>query len=599
MKDIINSDGQYTYAYVTFVIKSNIYASSAIILANSIRKMGCIGDLVVLIDEYIDENTIDLLKNFYNKIITLDNVITINNNDNIQKIILTKLESLKLVQYEKILLLDVETIIFSDIDTCFNSNPPSILYTDDNINTGLILLKPNKSLYNEIISLIDKHKTELETNIKPLRYILKKTFTKINNIGINICINKFDEKSDGIQYTIDKPFLMSSDKTIERRTQLNHFKIWYMHLTDIFNKYPNFKKYNCLNEPFKIAKYFLSVLSRFRANYKNKIQKNINKKNLHLHHLNISREYSDKTLNYNINCNNIHSFIRYIQNLHIQTNFNFNKYEGSEYSKITMKDFLRDLINEQIPNNILFWIIKYYIRFFQNSFLVLSFEKSRYMENNQIYNIKIILDGLALKNIIFNIYQIYVYEQRINYLKDIDISKKYEIYISIYEMMSLLEMFDEYIQNDTLLIVEQETKLRASSIFFNENTLNRFIDKKINIFTTKLNNILKINYNALIRLLFYQSLKKWLYNIYIGEEIDNILILRKNKNIYILDNNNHNEMKIKYINDICFKNYKIYFIPVIKNDIFENITNETLITYIYDLNMYWELDGIKFYEIET
>ena len=115
INNIIKEDGTTKYCYISLVINNNIYASPAIIWAESIRKHGNLGDLIVLVDETIDTDTIELLKKFYDKIIKI-NKIKIEHENDIQKIILTKLECFNLIQYEKIFIIDSDTIFFKNID---------------------------------------------------------------------------------------------------------------------------------------------------------------------------------------------------------------------------------------------------------------------------------------------------------------------------------------------------------------------------------------------------------------------------------------------------------------------------------------------------
>jgi hypothetical protein len=88
---IINNNGQSKYAYVTLIIKKNIYASPAIVLAESLRKIGCLGTLICMVDSSIETETLDLLKRFYDIIITV-NITWIENLDPVQQLILTKFE---------------------------------------------------------------------------------------------------------------------------------------------------------------------------------------------------------------------------------------------------------------------------------------------------------------------------------------------------------------------------------------------------------------------------------------------------------------------------------------------------------------------------
>ena len=122
LNEIINLDGTCDYAYVVIVMDKNIYINPAIVFADSIRKIGCICDLVVMIDEKISEESINILKKFYNKIIKIksSSIITeLKIKDEKQKSILNKIEAFKLEHYKKIFLIDVDTILFTNLDNYF------------------------------------------------------------------------------------------------------------------------------------------------------------------------------------------------------------------------------------------------------------------------------------------------------------------------------------------------------------------------------------------------------------------------------------------------------------------------------------------------
>ena len=596
------------FAYVTMVINNDLYASSSILLAESIRNIGGIHDLVILVDDKITKETIDLLKKFYDEIITVKN-IEINNIDMIQKIILTKLHSLELIKYKKIILIDVETLFFNDIDLLFNLEPPMSIYTKNNINCGFLLLEPSIKLYTKSIKLIKLYKKKIETNNKPFNFIILKLFnnTSIKKIKFNLGINKY-ENTDGIQYSIDKPFLMTSIKTIEERIKLNHFKIWFNFLSNIIMKNPELKKYECLKEPIQISKYFLAELSRFRLSYKYKFNKlsqiiklyGKNKYvNLEYYHLDISKEYSSENIIYpHINysfqkfINYINKYTIYIDNLnHIINYQNINK-----------------IISETKDKILLDFILNNFIKLFTNVFLIIKINEindnkninddniNNELKNNLIYNNNIVLEGFIIKNILFNIYQNYVYRERLVFLSSYNDKKKYNLNIKIFQTIQQIDMLDNNYQNNIFIFAETNTKIRAGSILFNSNTLNRFNSKKISFMkeNNKNNLINSINLNSLKKLLLFQTIKKFIYNNWNGEQIENIIIFYK-KNLIMLDNNIHENDNKKKIIDNKIIYLDIIFIKSEEYNIFIKM-HDFDINYLYEPKYYWELEGIKFYK---
>ena len=65
---MINKDGTKKFAYIMLLMLTDEYVPPSIVLAESLKKIGCLADLVILIDEKIitDEIT-ELLKIFYDK----------------------------------------------------------------------------------------------------------------------------------------------------------------------------------------------------------------------------------------------------------------------------------------------------------------------------------------------------------------------------------------------------------------------------------------------------------------------------------------------------------------------------------------------------
>ena len=238
----IKKNGKYNFAYVVMIINDNIYANPGIIFAESLKKVGCLGDIVALVDNKINEDTLSLIKNFFNKIIEID-TIEINHNNPIQNIILTKINALKMIEYEKIFLIDVDTIIFTNPDKFFlqsniNKKTQSI-YMPDIKNYGFILIIPSIDIYDKCLKIIFKYKEQLKKTEKPFEFLLNLIYGPINikKLDFKISYDSYSN-SDCIQYRKDKPFLMASDLSIEQRQHLDHFKVWFSYLTNIINKYP-------------------------------------------------------------------------------------------------------------------------------------------------------------------------------------------------------------------------------------------------------------------------------------------------------------------------------------------------------------------------
>ena len=621
----IKKQGQYNYAYVIMVINNDIYTNPAIIFADSLKKLGCLSDLIVLIDNKISLDSIKLLKNFFNKIITID-TIEINHNSPIQNIILSKINVFNLIEYDRIFLIDVDTIFLTNpdrlilelIDINIDSNNSEknkdILYMVDIKNYGFILIKPSINIYNKCKKIISQYKKQLEKETKPFEFVLNKIYNLSNIKILNYKIS-YDSYSsvDCIQYRKDKPFLMSSNFTIEQRQHLDHFKIWFNYLINMLNKYPEIKEYKCISETIQISKYFLSSLSRFiidifkfnqKSNHKLTNITNIygitnNYTNLDYYHLDITKEYTNRFIKYDIDTYDIKSFLEYLD-LELIKNKNsgsFKKY----YEYTSIQKLIEKIQKDNI--NLLYLFLNNYIKMIPNVFLIMEICSSSNvknqtvadLKNNLIFSKQYKLSNILMKNIIFNLYQNFTYNQRIQEIIKLFINPEYIVIISVYETISPIIDFDRNNSNlDLFIFYETGSKIRLSSIFFNPNTINQYDSKShlLNIFNLD-NKIINLNLNQIIAMVYIQTLKKYIYSVYSGYEINNLgLIIEDYNKITLIDNNIHSISKIKTINAV-----KIFFITIIfsNSSQYKNILkNKNIdIDKIYNPDNYWEFDGIK------
>lgn len=611
IKKFIEKSGNYNYAYVSIIINNDIYANPGIIFAESLKKVGCMCDIIALIDNRITEQTIFLLKNYFNKIIKID-LIEINHENPIQKVILTKINVFKMIEYKKIFLIDVDTIVFTNLDKYFlqsnDINDEKKIYLPDINNYGFILLCPSINIYNKCIKLISEYKNSSLKNFnKPFEYIINKIYTPSNIKKLDITIS-YDIYSnvDCIQYRKDKPFLMKSEFTIEERQRLDHFKVWFSYLSNITNKYPEIKKYSCINESLVISKYFLASLSRFvvefvKSNKNKKLQNVINMyginkySNLDYYHLDLTKEYTNKFIKYDIDTFDIKSFLEYID---------YEKSFVDYYNYQSVKKLILEL--EKKNQNLLCMFLNNYIKMFPSVFITIEIYSEKKLiktkvpidlKNNLIYTKQYNFNNILLKNIIFNLYQNLTYEQRIKYIEKNLNKSEYIVVLSIYETISPIIDYDYNSNLELFIFYEQSSKIRLSSMFFNPITLNHYntssSDDGIKIFKVF---GLKKKYMELVEIIqmsYLQTLKKFIFSTYTGDEIFNLGIYLEDYNkIIIVDNNKHLVSKIKQINT-----NKVFFITILfsKQSQYKNLLKEKNINanVIYDINRYWEFEGIK------
>jgi hypothetical protein len=585
IKQMINENGEKQYAYVMLLMINEDYIPGALILAESLRNIGCLADLVIMIDETISIEAQNLLKKLYDKIILIDK-IKIDNKDIIQKYLITKINGLKL-NYKKIALIDIDAIIFENSNQIFEYETPACIY-DTKYNSGLILLEPNNNDYEKLLEL---SKLIPFNETKPLIYLITLFYKKLHKIDDKYLKSNNIDNAWGIQYNNDKPFIIKNKIPIEIRITWPHFKLWFLYFRNLINKYQELYNYKCLHEVIELSKYYLSFISRYRFiernNRKHKLKKqvrelyNINTNtNLDYYHLNIGKEYDSDNINFIMNDYTTNNFIKFLKD---KTNI-LDSYNGFNY--ITNINQIFKIVDSDI---ILNYILSEFIKLYPNVFVILvikeendsKYKLSEEFKKNLIFKKKITLMGMILKNILFNIYQNNIYQERIQILGTYNDYKNYNIDILIYQTIYPFNIIET--NNEKILIFnDTNSKVRLSSILFNQNTLSRFIKKKITIIKNN-----KINRNKLENILFFQTIKKWLYNNYSGNELSNLIVI-KYKPLTILDCNKHNldtitnltNKKIKIINLIFHNNttYNKY------NNIIKNINNP---------KYYWELEGIK------
>jgi len=594
IESMIDKDGNKLYAFVMLLMINELYVSASIILAESIKNSGCVADLVILIDNSISEKVEQMLKKFYDKVIRLNesDIIKSDNDNQVQKYIGTKLYALKL-NYKKVAIIDVDSIIFDKSNEIFNYNVPACVYsnTTSKYNTGLILLEPKETDY---INLKNIFESSPKSESKPLLYSIIKYYDNLYKIDEKYLKSNSSVDAYGIQYNVSKPFIIKNKISLDERATWEYFKLWYLYFRNIITKYPELKEYDCLKEPLFISKYFLNELGRYTLKYRHTNKKRMKEQvkeiygktesNPEYYHLNISKEYDSDDITYLLNNFTIDSFIQYIKN---KTNL------LDKYLMIDIKT-IQQIIKLIEPQYILEYILTEYIRTMNNVFIILfvrdvnveeEFELTSDLKENLIYKKSFIMAGLVLKNILFNVHQNMLYDERVKLLSMYSDYSTYEANLLVYQTESHMNL--SYQKHKIFIFNDVNSKIRLSSIFFNSNTLSRYNNDKI-----KLINNDKIDRKSLIKLLNFQTIKKWLYNNYSGDQLNNIIVI-KYKKFTILDNNDYNLNDIKRIKD-----RKIDLIDVVfsKEDNTKKLTNyKKIISHMYNPKKYWELEGIKIY----
>jgi hypothetical protein len=593
------------YAYVTVILKE-IYLSAALVFAESVRDVGSSLDLVIFVSTDIHIELVNILKMFYDKIIMIDEYNCSENIDllrfsklqkifefdNDETILLAKMYAYSLTEYDKIIIVNVDTILLKLCNNMFTTKTPAFLYNDNELLTDIMIIKPNSAKLNNILEKIVEEKF-IKKNKSLVNYLYKKYknhATVLDKKIINFSNDdlELNERLCFYQYKDIKPFILKNEISIEKRVTYENLKLWFLYYKNIINKYPELLKCEDLREVNELLKYYTSSLSRFIIS--NLYKKNLNlydqvhnlykiksKKNLLYYHLNISKEYDAEFINYHDENLLLKDFI--IQ--YNKTNNNLININSSIKSIVTTH------VNESWLENFLF---KYACNSSNISLIVIitpekdltDFSKDK----NVLYVKKLRLNGDVVKNILFCAYQRYVYKQRVLYLSKYDDNRDYKINILIYQ--TLLEPNINSGEN-TYIFGNKSEKISGGSIFLNNNTIKYFRDGFEKIIDNN-----KISNDSLVKILKFQTIKKWIYNMYDGDAMNNIILVTNphDHNIIILDDNEYNFFDIKKIN-----NKLIDFIEVIfsKSVVYKNKLKDykQYLDSLHNSQMYWMLEGIK------
>ena len=604
--NMIEYNGKKNYAFVTMLILNENYAPGAIVLAQSIRKIGSLSDLIILIDNNITENTIDMLKNFYDKIIKIE-LQEIENKDIIQKYICNKLFALTFTEYYKVIIIDIDSLILKYPDNAFMLQPPALIYHNNKFSTRYMHIEPNLEIYNKYLKII-KNKIQLKTlekSSKPLLEIIKILFgLKINKLDSKILEPNNNKNCYGIQYNENKPFILENKIPIEERCQWDIFKLWFVNFRNIINNNLYLKNYFCLKEVIDISKYYVASLSRFiledynnnlKDNLKqklifyNRMVKEINKLNstefLQYYYLDISKEYNSENINYIPLDPTFDIFLNNIKRKNIIFNLLNKKDNLEKCLKLIKNEKYKDLLISQ------------YSRMYNSVYIILNINENINInvkntnENNNLENLiykkNLTIEGEILQNILFNIVQKYVYSQRNIDLKRFKIEKIYNVEILFFKNIHKIENNEKNNNKDNIIFINSTNeKIRCTSIFLNKNTINNFKHKIISFDS--------FNKKKIFSYLYFQTIKKWLYNTYTGNSLENIIFIKKN---ILLDTNYYDIINLKNLIKKKISIIKIIFLQNFnKNEQnnYKNLNLDFIFHNIYNPEIYYEIEGIKF-----
>lgn len=164
------------YAYVALLNGDNIYFLGALVFGYSLKK-NTNHDKILMVTPDVPDKQKKILQDVYDIILDIDYVevdhnLIIKYEENRFKDMFTKLQCLQLTQYSKIIMIDIDMYVLGNMDDLFKLSPPAasvrtytlphnttipkhLIYRNNElvggINAGVMLLKPDKQEYNEII----------------------------------------------------------------------------------------------------------------------------------------------------------------------------------------------------------------------------------------------------------------------------------------------------------------------------------------------------------------------------------------------------------------------------------------------------------------
>jgi hypothetical protein len=568
---IVNNVKKYAY---TVLLTKVEYFPGALVLAESLCSLGTEADLIIMVSSNIPDSIRMILRRFYSKIIQIKRVPDINEKYN-------KLQALTLLEYNKVIVIDIDTIVLKYPDYLFTLDTPAVyipkVYGDESIiYSGLYVLTPNMSIYNKIIDVItNKEYKEYKEYINHIftKIVKYKTIINTEYLGIKHSADKNDlwKKAYMIQFVGDKPFLYKSKYSIEERVERDDNKLWFFYYSKIINKNFNLLKEKELDDVNSLSKYYLSELSRQIYTMTKVLQLNVN--------TDLDGNFTSR-LNKIFKTNEIKkNFIYY----HIDS---FKEY-NSTYAPLSP---INPLLHPQTLTDSIITLGKYKL------IMLIGSDKTKIDEEIRDVSLKIEtrydykMKGYVIKNILVVLETDLTYTERMDIINEMykDDDKYY--YVSV-----IVIVYNDKLQfknTDNIKIYEDvNNKMKLSSILFNKNTFSMIENKKLDFFK---------NYSNILENLKFQSLKKWIYNNYLYNELQNLLVII-DPNLFItkslicsgyeyviVDSNN-------YSNDIIIKkkvDLKLFFFDIVftKSSLYKNKCSNIL---NIDKNTFYTIDGIN------
>ena len=528
--------------------------ANAFILAKSIRKQNVISNIIAFVTSK-KQKSIELLKYFYDDVIILESLTY------------DIFKHPHLNSSEKTLFINCNSIVLKNISNIFNLTNNTILY--DNDDNKLLHYKYKYKKSNEIQNFNDKN------NI---------------NYSINYAIDLKESYStyDIVFFNLIQPSILENNISIEERSNYPILIFWFYLYRGILNVNPQLYDNKILKQTNEILTYYFIQLSNLTP----QINKSFQKGNCKA----INEIFNDKIDNNygKVSNNKIDNNYDKVSNDKIDNNYGKGSNDNIDtinnncqfYHLDYSKEYESFEINYSVPveNTTVIVTINE-----GSTKSIISKELTRNIILSKIFN----LNQLEIKNLLFKINTQYTYSERTDTLNKLygvnDGNKTFSVKLIIYK--TLIDDNIEHMDNQIMFFTSSYDKIKVLSLLLNHKSYSL------------LNHINFINLHKMDNfknILIYQSVKKWIYSIFNGNEIENMIIVkldfRSSDKIIIINNNDASVVNIKKIS-----NKKIELLDIIfaKSALYNDISKqyEKCINAIGDNSKHFLFDGLKVYDI--
>ena len=360
------------------VLSTDNYLEGVLLLNENLKKVKSKYDLLCLINENISDRTKDIL-NFFNiktKVISKVDYSNINKDNPYWIYTFDKFNIFLLEEYKKIVYLDSDLLILENLDYLFDypsiSMPHDIPFNPSKFNSGIMVIEPNKDIFNDLKDLSIKSNKDGrkisdqdifneyfdDINELPSNFVSLKRIIPIKNELFNVICNKKEEYYSVISYTdyiedphvihyigTIKPFMLVDDIFDDKYTYL----YWYY----LYNIRKNLScYYNILcnelisiiipvyNKEKNIARCLNSVIGQTYKNIEIIIVDDCSSDNS----FNICKEYADKDSRIKLYKNNKNRGVSYTRN------FGIDKCNGQWIGFVDADDYIDRKMYETLYN---------------------------------------------------------------------------------------------------------------------------------------------------------------------------------------------------------------------------------------------------------